>query len=65
MSAKKKETMSKSTKMPQHESLGKCLESMRHHTLVNGKPLSIDTLCRLAPMSQHTYMSLKRASTAI
>ena len=57
--------MSKSTKMPQHESLGKCLESMRHHTLVNGKPLSIDTLCRLAPMSQHTYMSLKRASTAI
>lgn len=52
----------KKPKTPLIPTLGELLESLRNSIPVNGKRLTIDEVCHIAPMSQHTYMALKRAA---
>ena len=41
--------------------LGQMLEAWRHQVLSHGRTLTVQELCRLAPMSAHTFKKLKRA----
>lgn len=42
--------------------LGQLLEAWRHHVLPHGRTLTEQELCRLAPMSPHTFQKVKKGS---
>lgn len=41
--------------------LGGFLDSLRFLSVAEGKRISISKICKLIPMSTHTYMKVKRA----
>ncbi len=49
----------KNEKFPE---LGQMLEMWRHHVLPHGRTLTEQELCRLAPMSPHTFQKVKKGS---
>ena len=42
--------------------LGQTLETWRHQVLPHGRTLTMQELCRLAPMSAHTFQKVKKGS---
>ena len=42
--------------------LGQMLEAWRHQVLSHGRTLTIQELCRLAPMSAPTFQKVKKGS---
>ena len=42
--------------------LGQMLEAWRHLVLPHGRTLTVQELCRLTPMSAHTFQKVKRGS---
>lgn len=42
--------------------LGQMLEAWRHQVLPHGRTLTTQELCRLAPMSAHTFQKVKKGS---